>query len=104
MFSPGVELGWVVGSLATGSRHGSGVRLLLLVGMALSLGLSGCGPTCSQGLLAAESLGEGSVGPGDFSGACLYPHPGPACVGTKPWLVPSRPSRLTDVQASVHLC
>lgn len=100
MFSLGVELGWAAGSLAAGSRCGSGGRPLLPGGKALSLDLSCCGPACSQELLAAESLGGGSANPGGFLGACLYPHPGPACVGTKPRLVPSRPSHLTDAQAS----
>lgn len=73
MFSPGVELGWVAGSLATGSWRGSGVRPVLLAGKALSLDLSCCGPTCSQGLLTAESLGGGSWAQGIFRGlACTH--------------------------------
>ena len=73
MFSPGVELGWVAGSLATGLQRGSGVRPLFPAGKALSLDLSCCGPACSQGLLAAESLGGGSWAQGIFRGlACTH--------------------------------
>lgn len=88
MFSPGVELGWVAGSLATGSWRGSGVRPLLLAGKALSLDLSCCGPTCSQGLLTAESLGQPvwELNPGWFRHVPLVlrmPRPLSACVEDK---------------------